>query len=399
MSNEQLERVKQRRKGHRGVVTRLINEATPLFEGDRSEKSIIRLRIIDEQLTEKLKVLRTFDEEVLTLIDVKEIENDVLQAEDIADKVSQLCGEIKAYLTKPPKLSASKTDDVSVPKDTETSKVARRVVPRLESSIKPKLPKLYLPKFAGEIIQFQTFWESFTSAVHSNPDLSVIDKFNYLKGLVEGPAASAIQGLTLTEANYATALEILKDRFGKKQTIIAAHMEELVKLPSCNRDKAVQIRSVYDKINVNIRALEALGIGQEQYGSLLIPVIMTKLPHNIRLQIARLTKRDVWVMDELLEVIKNEVEAREMSESMKIFESKPLDHQKRLPPPTAAALLVQEDKPKRKMQCVYCKGEHFSASCEKVNSVSTRVEVLKREGRCFLCLSSGHRVSECTGNR
>lgn len=286
MSSEQLERAKQRRKGHRGVVTRLINEATPLFEGERTEKSIIRLKIIDEQLTEKLKVLRGFDEEVLTLIDVKDIENDVLEAEAIADKVSQVCGEIKAYLSKPDKLMTSKTAAVSPKKDTETSEAARKDVPRLESSGRPKLPKLYLPKFSGEIIQFQTFLESFTSAVHLNPDLSVIDKFNYLKGLVEGPAASAIQGLTLSEANYKAALELLKDRFGKKQTIIAAHMEELVKLPSCNGDKAAQIRSVYDKINVNIRALEALGIGREQYSSLLIPVIMTKLPYNIRLQIA-----------------------------------------------------------------------------------------------------------------
>ena len=90
MSSEQLERVKQRRKGHHGVVTRLINETTPLFEGERTERSIIRLRIIDEQLTEKLKLLRGFDEEILALIDVKDIENDVLEAEAIADKVSQL---------------------------------------------------------------------------------------------------------------------------------------------------------------------------------------------------------------------------------------------------------------------------------------------------------------------
>jgi len=76
---------------------------------------------------------------------------------------------------------------------------------------------------------------------------------------------------------------------------------------------------VYDKININVRVLEALGISHEQYGSLLIPVIMTKLPYNLHLQIARFTKKDIWVVDELLEVIKVEVEAREMSESMKMF--------------------------------------------------------------------------------
>ena len=91
----------------------------------------------------------------------------------------------------------------------------------------------------------------------------MIDKFNYLKGLVEGPAASAIQELTLSEGNYTAALELPKERFGKKQNIIAAHMEELVKLPNCNGDKVVQICLVYDKINVNVRALEALGIARE----------------------------------------------------------------------------------------------------------------------------------------
>jgi len=71
-------------------------------------------------------------------------------------------------------------------------------------------------------------------------------------------------------------------------------MEELLKLPTCTGDdKAIQIRSVYDKVSVNVRGLEALGMEPEQYSSLLIPVIMAKLPTNIHLQIARLTKRDV----------------------------------------------------------------------------------------------------------
>ena len=52
-----------------------------------------------------------------------------------------------------------------------------------------------------------------------NPDLSSIDKFNYLKALVEGPAANTILGLTLTEANYAAAVELLKEYYGKKQQI------------------------------------------------------------------------------------------------------------------------------------------------------------------------------------
>ena len=57
---------------------------------------------------------------------------------------------------------------------------------------KAKLPKLVLPKFRGVITQWQTFWDSFNSAIHVNPHQSPIDKFNHLHSLLEGQAARAI---------------------------------------------------------------------------------------------------------------------------------------------------------------------------------------------------------------
>ena len=44
-----------------------------------------------------------------------------------------------------------------------------------------KLPKVELRKFHGHPIEWYPFWESFKSAVHKNPNLSGVDKFNYLK--------------------------------------------------------------------------------------------------------------------------------------------------------------------------------------------------------------------------
>ena len=73
--------------------------------------------------------------------------------------------------------------------------------PRL-SALKTKLPKLTRPKFKGEVTRFHSFWDSYTSAIHNNPDISAIDKFNYLRALLEGPAARAIQGLALSATNY-----------------------------------------------------------------------------------------------------------------------------------------------------------------------------------------------------
>ena len=87
-------------------------------------------------------------------------------------------------------------------------------------------------------------------------------------------------------------------------------------------DKVSRLWSVYDKIHINIRGLESLGVTPEQYGSLLIPVTMSKLPIDVRLQVTRVTAKEVWEVQELLTVIKGEVETREISDTIKINERK-----------------------------------------------------------------------------
>ena len=89
-------------------------------------------------------------------------------------------------------------------------------------------------------------------------------------------------------------------------------MDELLKIPACNRDKPLQLHFVYDKVSVHAWGLEALGVDASQYGSLLIPVIMAKLPQDVRVQITRNTTQDVWEIRELLAVIQREDEAREI---------------------------------------------------------------------------------------
>ena len=62
--------------------------------------------------------------------------------------------------------------------------------------------------------------------------------------------------------------------------------------------------------------------------------------------------------------------------------------------PTTSALVVRETSGNQKKMCEHCKGEHYLASCEKVKEVTTRKDVLRKEGRCFLCLTNGHRDAD-----
>ena len=44
-----------------------------------------------------------------------------------------------------------------------------------------KLPKLEIPKFAGDCTNYTSFWNNFKCAIHENNDLLKIENFNYLK--------------------------------------------------------------------------------------------------------------------------------------------------------------------------------------------------------------------------
>ena len=60
-------------------------------------------------------------------------------------------------------------------------------------------------------------------------------------------------------------------------------MDDLLRIPSCFSDRT---GLVYDKVHAKVQGSEALGIGANQYGSFLIPLVMAKLPSDVRLQIA-----------------------------------------------------------------------------------------------------------------
>ena len=158
----------------------------------------------------------------------------MLESETVLDKIAQFRGEINAFSKKLTKLADKPPSDHVSPEVAGEPVITDQPSSRNSTSheeiqsengdthsrisgMKPKLPKLHLAKFSGDISKFQMFWDSFESAVHLNPELSSIDRFNYLKALVEGPAASTILGLTLTEANYSAAVALLKEHYGKNK--------------------------------------------------------------------------------------------------------------------------------------------------------------------------------------
>ena len=120
-----------------------------------------------------------------------------------------------------------------------------------------KLPKLVLRKFTGDQTEWTTFWDSFESTVHTNPELTSVDKFNYSHSLLDKAAAEAVSGLKLTAANYEEVVAILKQRFGNKQQIVNKHMEALLSLEPATSHNLKSLRQFFPskKVRAGVRVL------------------------------------------------------------------------------------------------------------------------------------------------
>ena len=89
-------------------------------------------------------------------------------------------------------------------------------------------------------------------------------------------------------------------------------MDALMRLEPVISDRHLRdLRKLYDNAETHIRSLQSLGISPDTYGSLLSPVLLTKLPPDMRLIISREVSGSSLNMDTLLKNFSQELSARE----------------------------------------------------------------------------------------
>ena len=176
-------------------------------------------------------------------------------------------------------------------------------------------------------------------------------------------------------------------------------METLLNISSVKSGLNIQaLRQLHDLIESQVRSVKSLGVSSSSYGSLLSSVVTSKLPQDLRLIITREVK-DEWDFDHILDVFRSELEARERANGNNVS---PIDQsstkppynrgRKGLPLSTDAALFATGSKP----TCTYCGKDHASNAYKNVTSIAARKEILKRAGRCFVCLKRNHISKNCS---
>ena len=150
------------------------------------------------------------------------------------------------------------------------------------------------------------------------------------------------------------------------------------------------LRHLYDLIEADVRSLKSLGVSFDSYGSLLSSVLLSKLPQELRLIISRKTSEDDWMLTALMEELEREIKARERAVADPVNPSSQVKKHTR-DQHTAAALVSVASNP----SCCYCQQSHPSGTCGTVVQIDARKQILKKSGRCFVCLRRGHISREC----
>ena len=257
-----------------------------------------------------------------------------------------------------------------------------------------QLPKLSLPEFGGDLTQWQTFWDKFKATVDGS-DLPDVTKFTYLQSLLVGDAKKAVEGLSLTSAHYKVACELLQRQFERREKIVFSHIQGLLNLTAnVKGSRLAQLQSIQDQILVHVRSLEALEVNGETYGIVLTPLVLSRLPPEVRMEWAREGEGKECDLQHLLDFLEKEIARRERAESLQ-FRSNDKPEEKRRPHPrypSASALQTSSES-----KCGFCDKPHPTAKCFAVAKLTRKQREQKiRDCRlCLRCLSSEHFARGC----
>ena len=269
-----MEAAKQSRTAAKAWITRLGNQLSSACD------SCEHFRDIQDRLSgfkEKVEKLNSAQETVESLIDPASLESDIDIALEYYDqRIRPVIRKAEAYLEK--KVPAKDDDSSSLSSERFCGHEAQ-------------LPKITLPEFCGDPCEWPSWWDLFEANIHETEKPAVV-KFSYLKSLLKDSAMTVISGLKLTAANYPVAVSLLNKRYGRPDRIIFQHVESLLNLKVVPDPSVAQLYTLLDSLQSHIRSLETMGITGSQYGVILTPLILSRLPANLRLQWVRESERE-----------------------------------------------------------------------------------------------------------
>lgn len=263
-----------------------------------------------------------------------------------------------------------------------------------------RLPKISVPNFSGEYMDWIPFQDIYLSLVHNNPALSRAVKFYYLKGAVSGEAASLIGCISATEANYETAWNTLQRRYHNKRVIVDSHLNKFYDIPKSD-GSCRGIRTILDTTRECLSSLGNMGISTANWDPMIIREICQKLDVQARKEWENSlgSTTDLPTLSEMFSFLERTFRTLESLGNTlpsTVKSSRPLNGKSFKNKNVSAH--TRSVAQSRNISCLFCDREHFISKCYKFMALpmEAKNDFLANKKICRNCLSSGHDHQNCT---
>ena len=246
-----------------------------------------------------------------------------------------------------------------------------------------RLPRIELPTFDGTLLEWPQFWDVFRTSVDEHPKLSNVHKFTHLISSLKGKALKAIDGIAVSADNYAMALGIIKEKFGRKDILITTLYAKLQHLPSAASSASFEdVRRIYDTCEHVLRQLENQGEEVHSQPSL-CQQVLSKFPLTVtcKLEEWRTDPQAPWSLQVLRPLLQRYISLQETSRHIakanSTYSTRSSSSLGPPPPSTVEGLVATHSSSTAKSSepsspCVFCSGTHFNDSCKRCTSIDER---------------------------
>ncbi|XP_055522864.1 uncharacterized protein LOC129717044 [Wyeomyia smithii] len=250
-----------------------------------------------------------------------------------------------------------------------------------------------LKEFSGNYDEWESFSDLVISLIHTNQQLTMVQKLYYLRASVTGEAARMISAFDLTANNYLVAWNVLKDRFENKHMLIKRHMAGLLGIVPLKRESSSGLLDLADEFNRHVQLLDKLEEVEHHWNSFLVERLSSCLdPNSLREWETQSAGVANVTYKQILEFIQKRSRILQT-----LMLSQPCNN------------LLIESKPRSRVPlayvgtsntttCMYCKQSHFLFQCEKFHNLTPheRFDLVKRHNLCINCLKGNHLARDCT---
>ncbi|KAK6014431.1 hypothetical protein OSTOST_20185 [Ostertagia ostertagi] len=126
-----------------------------------------------------------------------------------------------------------------------------------DEALQPRLAPLPIPKFRGQLWEWDHFWSIFEAVIHKS-NISRIEKLSYLLEALQGPAMDTVKELQVTADNYDVAIQLLRRKYDNQEAVISQLLQHLQDMRPRSATIADQMHTL-DKILPVLAQLEQKG--------------------------------------------------------------------------------------------------------------------------------------------